>query len=77
MTSRDYAAERYNRRTRAIEKQAHEVGRLADALTVIALASAAQTTSQTADGSSRKWKQPFATQLMGRLSSATERLVIR
>lgn len=65
--TRDYAAERYNRRTRAIERQADALARIADALTVSAIADAANTKAPHLAGS-RAWTEERASILMRRLS---------
>ena len=71
--TRDYAAERYNRRTRAIERQATALERIADALAVSALADAADVGMTTRDRQ-RVWTAAAASEKLNRVSRAAERL---
>lgn len=74
MSERKYDAEPYDRRTRAIEQQAMELGRIADALTASALAQAAATKAPDNDGSYRAWT---ASSMMNRLSAWVDRIAPR
>ena len=69
MRVRDYAAERYNRRTRAMERQADALARIAAAMEVQALASVTQT-----GGPGRSWTTKTASEFMDSLASMAERL---
>lgn len=71
--TRDYAAERYNRRTRAIERQATALERIADALAVTALANVAEA-GMPNEGRVRSWTSECARERLDKLSSAAGRL---
>jgi hypothetical protein len=71
MTARDYAAERYNRRTRAIERQAAAAERIASALELSALA-AATTAGVHPTHPTRTWKTEHLSRLLNRLTSRAE-----
>lgn len=71
--TRDYAAERYNRRTRAIERQAGALERIAAALTVTALADAANARATAVNGS-HAWTHEKAAELMEQVADAAGRL---
>lgn len=83
MTVRDPWAERYNRRTRALERQAAAVmeqanalDRIASALEVSALADTLGASPvNTGAGTSRVWTKKFASETLRRLSAAAERIV--
>lgn len=72
--ARDYQAERYNRRTRALERQADALEKIADALAVTAIAHAAATQAPTVDGGKRTWTEERATDLMNSVSMAAQNL---
>ena len=71
--TRDYAAERYNRRTRAIERQATALERIADALTVTALADAAEA-GMASGVRQRVWTGEKASTMLDKVSRAVEGL---
>lgn len=70
---RDYAAERYNRRTRAIERQAEAMTRIAEALEVQALTAALGTPVQMVNNT-RVWREEFAAKQQERLSAWVKEL---
>ena len=74
-------AERYNRRTRALERlasveayKADSLDRIAAALELQALATAAATKAPTADGLGRVWTETFAAKIQGAVASAAEKI---
>ena len=71
--TRDYAAERYNRRTRAIERQATALERIAEALVVTALADAAEA-GMANSGRQRMWTNEKASAMLQEVSNAAGRL---
>jgi len=74
MSERNYDAERYNRRTRAIERQATALERIADALVVSALAEAAEAGMETGSNRKRSWTNEYASRALNKLSNLAERL---
>lgn len=81
MTTRDYEAERYNRRTRALERQAAALEAIGDALReqaaaarVQAIAAAASTSAPTTTGNRRAWRVGIAQGFMTRLADRVREL---
>lgn len=81
MASRDYAAERYNRRTRALERLAHAemaqvdaLERIAAALELQALTAAAAVSPVHTTSSDRSWTNEYARTLLGHVSNAVRRV---
>lgn len=81
MTTRDPWAERYNRRTRAIERQAAAEVEKAEALAKIAeqmvtaneIAALSLSPVHTSDGTTRSWTNAHVRTLMGRVTARLRR----
>jgi len=74
MTARDPWAERYNRRTRAMEKQARAAVRIAEALELLATAAVAGTRVGTPDGRRRVWTEKYAKEVQDSMSERERRM---
>jgi hypothetical protein len=72
MSTRDPAAERYNRRTRAIERQADAMQRIASAAELLALA--ATTSASVRNEGRRIWSTQRGSDLMAQISRRAKEL---